>query len=100
MYVYTLLKKVCIYTLPFKNVSVYTSIQKVYIYTLIQKVCTETVQRIYYFICSTKHMYDSCHAPLLCRRVVGPTGAKLSFHMTVNGSRMENLTECRIRNER
>ncbi|XP_066341885.1 F-box protein At1g47056-like [Miscanthus floridulus] len=33
------------------------------------------------------------------RRVVGPTGAKSSFRMTVNGSRMENPTECRIRNE-
>ena len=34
------------------------------------------------------------------RRVVGPIGAKSSFHMAVNGSRMEKLTECRIRNER
>ena len=34
------------------------------------------------------------------RRVVGPIGAKSSFRMAVNGSRMENRTECRIRNER
>jgi len=33
------------------------------------------------------------------RKVVGPTGAKSSFHTAVNGSRMENLTECRIMNE-
>ena len=33
------------------------------------------------------------------RRVVGPTGAKSSFHMAFNGSRMKNPTECRIRNE-
>jgi len=34
------------------------------------------------------------------RRVVGPIGAKSSFRMAVNGSWMENRTECRIRNER
>ena len=33
------------------------------------------------------------------RRVVGPIGAKSSFHMAVNGSRMKNPTKCRIRNE-
>ena len=34
------------------------------------------------------------------RGVVGPTRAKSSFRMAVNGSWMENRTECRIRNER
>jgi len=33
------------------------------------------------------------------RRAVGPTRVKSSFHMAVNGSRMENPMECRIRNE-
>ena len=33
------------------------------------------------------------------RRVVGPTGAKSSFHSAVNGGRMENATECHGRNE-
>jgi len=63
MYVYTLLKKsMYIYTPIQKCISIYFHPKSIYIYTLIQKVCTETVQHIYYFICSTKHMYDSCHA--------------------------------------
>jgi len=33
------------------------------------------------------------------RRVVGPTGAKSSFHMAINGSWMKNPMECRIRNK-
>ena len=33
------------------------------------------------------------------RRVVEPIGAKSSFHSAVNGGRMENATECHVRNE-
>lgn len=65
MYVYILVKKVCVYTLPFKKVSAYTSIQKVYIYSHPKSVYNGYAVHILFLFVPLNYIYVR-HAMLCC----------------------------------